>query len=383
MRIHEYQAKAILSEFGIPVPRGDVASTPEEAGRICSELGGKAVLKAQIHAGGRGRAGGIKMASSPLEAEEIAKNLLGTRLITPQTPPQGLPVSKVLVEEVVSSAQEIYLGMLIEKQPIFIASSEGGIEIEEVAKTSPEKIIRQPIDPLLGLQPFQKRKLAYELGLSPQIIPKVIDIIGKLYQVFISKDCSLAEINPLVITPEGKLFALDVKMNFDDNALFRHPEISQLRDPEQEEPLEVQALSLGLRNYVKLDGDIGCMVNGAGLAMSVLDLLILSGGRPANFLDIGTVNTTERVVNAFKVFLQDPNVKGVLINIFGGMARVDVIAKGLVEAYNTLNIPFPVVVRLAGTNVEEGKQILAQAKLPIIEAEDLNDAAIKIVKAVK
>jgi len=386
MRVHEYQAKAILSEFDIPIPAGGLATTPEEARHITEQLGGRAVLKAQIHAGGRGRAGGIKTASSPQEAEELAKSILGTWLITHQTPPSGLPVSKILVEEEVKAEGEIYLGIIVDGQrglPIFIASSEGGVEIEEVAKRSPEKIVRESIDPALGFQAFQRRKLAYGLGLPPNLASQVMDIMGKLYQTFMVKDCSLAEINPLVITPQGKLLALDAKLNFDDNALFRHPEIAKLRDQEQEDPLEVQALSLGLRNYVKLDGNIGCMVNGAGLAMSVLDLITLAGGKPANFLDIGTLNTTDRVVNAFKVFLQDPRVKGVLINIFGGMARVDVIAKGLVEAFSTLDIPFPVIVRLAGTNVEEGKQILAQSKLPIIEAEDLTDAANKVVQAVK
>jgi len=386
MKVHEYQAKQIISQYGIPVPRGGVAGTPEEAEAIARDIGGPVVIKAQIHAGGRGKAGGIRQAASPEEAARLARELLGSRLVTFQTTPQGLPVNRVLVEEALDVEQELYLGIVIDGQkgmPVVIASAAGGMEIEEVARESPEKVARVAVDPAIGFQPFLRRRLAYALGLSGNLFSRGLDLMDRLFRVFMEKDCSLAEINPLVVARDGRLLALDVKLNFDDNALFRHPELEELRDRSQEDPLELEALSLGLRNYIKLDGNIGCMVNGAGLAMAVLDLVTAAGGRPANFLDIGTLNTTERVVNAFKVFLADPDVKGVLINIFGGMARVDVIARGLVEAYRTMNVNIPVVVRLAGTNVEEGRQILAEAGLPIIEAQDLADAAGKAVAAVK
>jgi len=386
MKIHEYQAKALLGQFGIPVPKGSVAATLEEAKKIATELGGKAVIKAQVYAGGRGKAGGIKVANSPEEAEKLAGQLLGARLVTYQTTSEGMPVSKVLVEEAVEVKRELYLSIIVDSSrrlPVMIASEAGGMEIEEVARVSPEKILKVHVAPSVGFQPFQGRKLAYGMNLSVEQIRPATELIGNLYRLFWAKDCSLAELNPLVITADGRLLALDAKLNFDDNALFRHKDIQELHDPEQEDPLEVKAISLGVRNYIKLDGNIGCMVNGAGLAMAVLDLLTQAGGRPANFLDIGTVNTSDRVVNAFKIFITDPNVKAILVNIFGGMARVDVIAEGIVEAHKQMDIPVPVVIRLAGTNLEEGKRILAESGIKFIEALDFQDAARKAVAAAK
>ncbi len=386
MKIHEYQAKALLAQYGIPVPKGGIATTPEIAREVATGLGGKVVIKAQVHAGGRGKAGGIKIANSAEEAARLTEQILGTRLVTHQTTSEGVPVSKVLVEEVVNISKELYLSVIVDSTlqlPVMIASDAGGMEIEEVARISPEKIHKVVIDPVIGFQPFQGRKLAYKMNLPSEQVRQATQIMTSLYRLFQEKDCSLAEINPLVITTEGKLLALDAKLNFDDNALFRHKEIQEFYDPEQEDPLEVTALSLGVRNYIKLDGNIGCMVNGAGLAMAVLDLLTRVGGKPANFLDIGTVNTTERVVNAFKIFTSDPRVKAVLVNIFGGIARVDVIAQGIVEAYQKMNIPFPVVIRLAGTNVEEGKRILKESGISFIEAVDFMDAARKATEAAR
>lgn len=386
MKIHEYQAKALLAQFGVPVPKGGVAISAEEASKIAAELGGKAVIKAQVYAGGRGKAGGIKVANSPQEAGRLAEQMIGTRLVTHQTTPEGVPVSKVLVEEAVEVKRELYLSVIVDNSsrlPVMMASEAGGMEIEEVARVSPEKILKAYIDPATGFQPFQGRKLAYGLNLSPGQVRPATELMGNLYRLFWSKDCSLAEINPLVVTDDGRLLALDAKLNFDDNSLFRHKDIQELHDPEQEDPLEVKAISLGVRNYIKLDGNIGCLVNGAGLAMSVLDLLTQAGGKPANFLDIGTVNTPDRVVNAFKIFTTDPSVKAILVNIFGGMARVDVIAQGIVEAHKQMDIPVPVVIRLAGTNVEAGKRILAESGISFIEALDFQDAARKAVAAAK
>jgi succinyl-CoA synthetase beta subunit len=312
--------------------------------------------------------------------------VLGRRLVTSQTSAEGVPVSKVLVEEVVSIQQELYLSILIDgtsRMPLMMASEAGGMEIEEVAREAPEKIHRAYVDPVTGFQPFQGRKLAFSMNLSPALVRPAAELMVNLYRLFWSKDCSLAEINPLVVTTEGRLLALDAKLNFDDSAVFRHPELEKLRDPEQEDPLEVKAINYGIRNYIKLDGNIGCMVNGAGLAMAVLDIITLAGGKPANFLDIGTANTPERVVNAFKLFTTDPDVKAVLVNIFGGIARVDIIAQGIVEAFQQMEVTIPVVVRLAGTNVEEGKRILAESGLNLIQAVDLYDAAKKAVEAAK
>ncbi len=386
MKVHEYQAKALLSQFGIPIPRGDVATTAAEVREIASRLGGRVAIKAQVYAGGRGKAGGIRVAGSPEEAEGFAVEILGGRLITAQTTAEGVPVSKVLVEEAVNVERELYLSIVVDgttQLPVMIASEAGGVEIEEVAQATPEKILRAYIDPATGFQPFQGRRLSYGMNLSQDQLPSAVELMSNLYRLFHSQDCSLAEINPLAVTTDGKLLALDAKLNFDDNTLFRHHDIEELGDPEQEDPLEVRAISYGIKNYIKLDGNIGCMVNGAGLAMSVMDLITLAGGSPANFLDIGTLNTTDRVVNAFKVFTTDPSVKAVLVNIFGGMARVDVIAQGIVEAYQQMDISIPVVVRLAGTNVEEGERILAESGIGLIRASDFRGAAEKVVKAAR
>jgi succinyl-CoA synthetase beta subunit len=382
MKIHEYQAKALLSEFGIPVPKGALAATPAEARRIAAELGGKVAIKAQVYAGGRGKAGGIKAANTPEEAEKLAAQMLGTRLVTHQTTPEGAPVSKVLVEKAVSIQRELYLSIIVDgasMMPVMMASEAGGMDIEKIARVSPEKILKVYID-AADFQAFQGRKLAYRMNLSPAQIRPATSLMANLYKLFQAKDCSSAEINPLVVTADGELLALDAKLNFDDNALFRHSDIEQLHDSEQEDPLEVKANKLGIRNYIKMDGNIGCMVNGAGLAMAVMDLITQAGGRPANFLDIGTVNNTDRVIAAFKVFATDPNVKAILVNIFGGMARVDVIARGIVEAHKQMDVRLPLIVRLAGTNVDEGKRILAESEVRFIEATDFYDAARKAVE---
>ncbi|MBE9470079.1 MAG: ADP-forming succinate--CoA ligase subunit beta [Chloroflexi bacterium] len=386
MKVHEYQAKALLAQFGIPVPRGKVAYTPAEARGIAAELGCKVVIKAQVYAGGRGKAGGIKLANTPEEAEKAARDLIGTRLVTHQTGPEGVPVSKVLVEEASDVERELYLSILIDsttKLPLMMASEAGGVEIEQVAETTPEKIFKAYIYPGIGFEPFQGRKLAYGMNLSVNQVREAPKLMEGLYELLMTKDCSLAEINPLAVTVDGRLLALDAKVNFDDNALFRRKDIQELRDVEQEDPLEVQAREWGISNYVRMDGNIGCMVNGAGLAMAVNDLIQYCGGSAANFLDIGTLNTTDRVVNSFKMFKADSRVKAVLINIFGGMARVDVIAKGIVEAYQQMDIDFPVVVRLAGTNVDEGNRILAESGIDLIEAKDFYDGAYKAVEAAK
>ena len=386
LKVHEYQAKALLAQYGIPVPEGNIASTPAEAKKITAEIGGKVVIKAQVYAGGRGKAGGIKIVNGPQEAEGVARQLIGTRLVTHQTGPEGVPVSKVLVEEASDVSRELYLSILVDgmsRLPVVMASQAGGMEIEEVAQSAPEKILKSYVDPAIGLQPFQGRKLSYEMNLDGGQISEATRLMANLYRLFMDSDCSLAEINPLVVTAGGKLLALDAKLNFDDNALFRHKDIQKLQDKEQEEPLEIQARDWGINNYVKMDGDIGCMVNGAGLAMAVNDLVQYCGGRAANFLDIGTLNNTERVVNSFRMFVADHRIKAVLVNIFGGMARVDVIARGIVETYQQMNIPFPVVIRLAGTNLEEGERILADSGINFIRAEDFYDGARKVVEAAK
>jgi succinyl-CoA synthetase beta subunit len=386
MKIHEYQAKALLAECGIPIPEGAVATTPAEAKTIASKLGGKVAIKAQVYAGGRGKAGGIKVANSPEEAEKAAGQILGTRLVTHQTTAEGVPVSKVLVEKAMDVKRELYLSIIVDsasRMPVMMASEAGGMDIEEVAQKTPEKILKAFIDPTAGFQPFQGRKLAYGMNLTQEQMRPASSLMSNLYKLFKAKDCSLVEINPLVITADGNLLALDAKVNFEDNALFRHTDIEQLHDLEQEDPLEVKANELGVKNYIKMDGNIGCMVNGAGLAMAVMDLITHAGGRPANFLDIGTVNNVDRVISAFKVFTTDPNVKAIMVNIFGGMARVDTIAQGIVEANKQMDIKLPLVVRLAGTNVAEGKRILSESKLKFIEANDFYDAARKAVAAAK
>ncbi len=383
MKIHEYEAKGLLSKYGVPVPRGGVARTPVEARKIAADLGGKVVVKAQIHAGGRGKAGGIQTAASPDKAESLAAAMLGTRLQTHQTGPEGVPVNAVLIEEVVECAREIYLGIVVDSTvaaPLVIASEAGGMEIEEIATKAPEKIIRC-YTKTLELHAFQARELAFALNLNPEQIRPATQIMSGLYRLFVEKDCSLAEINPLAVSTDGRLLALDAKLNFDDNALYRHPDIADLQDPEQENPLEVEAKSQGITNYIKMGGNIGIVVNGAGLAMSVMDAIKYVGGEPANFLDIGTTNNPDRVVNAFKILTSDPNVKCILVNIFGGMARVDVIATGLVEAYRQMEIKVPVVVRLKGTNAAEGEQIIADSGLKLIRADTFREAIEAAVAA--
>ena len=384
MKIHEYQAKQVLAQFGVPVPKGRVARTPAEARQIAEELGGKVVVKAQIHAGGRGKGGGVKLANSAEEAEQVAGQILGMQLVTHQTGPEGQAVKSVLVEEQMQIERELYLSVILDSSiamPVIIASAAGGMDIEQVAATTPEQIIRVPVDPATGFQAHHGNEVAFALGLTGELLRPAVALVGGLVRAYYAKDASLAEINPLVVTADGRLLALDAKMNFDDNALYRHKDIQELRDIDEEDPLEVQAQELGINNYVKLDGNIGCVVNGAGLAMSTMDVIKYAGGEPANFLDIGTVNDPQRVVSSFKVILADPRVKAILINIFGGMARTDVIANGVVAAMTQMNLRHPVVVRLAGTNVEEGRRIIAESGLPIITADDLGEAAEKAVQA--
>ncbi len=384
MKIHEYQAKQIMSDYGVPIPKGRVVSTPQEARQVAQELGVPVVVKAQIHAGGRGKGGGIKLAGTPAQAEEAAKEIIGMRLVTHQTGPEGRIVQKVLVEEQIQAERELYLGIVVDSgsaRPVVMASEAGGVDIEQVAAKSPEKIHKAFVDPAVGFQPYEGRQLAFATNLGGDLLRPAVGLMSGLYKAFAAKDSSLAEINPLVVTGDGRLLALDAKMNFDDNALFRHPEIADLRDVDEEDPLEVQAEELGINNYVKLTGNIGCVVNGAGLAMSTMDAIKLAGGDPANFLDIGTVNDVGRVVNSFKILTADPDVKAILINIFGGMARVDVIAQGVVDAHKEMEIKVPVVVRLAGTNVEDGERILSEANLPLIRAIGLGEAAQKAVEA--
>ncbi|MBN1374605.1 MAG: ADP-forming succinate--CoA ligase subunit beta [Dehalococcoidia bacterium] len=384
MKIHEHQSKALLSVYGIPVPPGKIAVTPAEASRIAMDLGGKVVVKAQIYTGGRGKAGGIKTANNHDEAEKLTGELLDTRLVTHQTPPKGTPVRKVLIEKAITIQREMYLGIVIDgsiQMPVMIASSAGGMDIEEVARKNPEKIVKVTIDTVAGFQDFLGRKLAYGMGLSPEMVRPAVKLMSNLYRLFLAKDCTLAEINPLAVTKEGELIALDAKLNFDDSALFRHDDIRQYHDAEQVDPLEAIANELDIHSYVKLDGNIACMVNGAGLAMAVQDMISYVGGKAANFLDIGTINDPNRVVNSFQIFTTDPNVKAILLNIFGGITRADVIARGIIDAYSKMNIQIPVIVRLAGTNVTEGKRLLAESGINYIEATDLADAAHKAVAA--
>lgn len=380
MKIHEYQAKALFKNYGIPVPDGNMAGSPAEARKIASDIKRAVVIKAQVHTGGRGKGGGIKTAQNPDEAELQASLLFSKRLITPQTVPEGAKICKVLVEESSGVKQELYLGMMVDNSarlPLIIASSRGGMDIEEVSRAAPQEILKVFVEPYLPVPTFQLRKLCYGLKLDASLHSQAQNIISRLFQLFLEKDCSLAEINPLAVTDNGKLIALDARLEFDDNALFRHSDIASLSDPEQETDLEKLASNLQIKNYVKLDGNIGCMVNGAGLAMAVLDIINLVGGKAANFLDIGTLNNSERVVNAFKLFNSDESVKSVLVNIFGGMARADIIATGLVEASHAGLVKKPVIVRLAGTNVEEGKKILMDSGLPFIYAGDMYEAAIR------
>jgi len=386
MNIHEYQAKALIRKFGVAVPDGHVAYTADEAAEAARKLGaGLCVVKAQIHAGGRGKAGGVKVAKNAAEAQELARKMLGMTLVTHQTGPQGKVVKRVYVEAGCDIKRELYLGMLIDRatsRVTLMASAEGGMDIEEVAVKHPEKIIKVAIDPATGIQPFHGRRIAFGLGLSGNQVGSATRFILAMYRAFNELDCSIIEINPLVVTNAGDVLALDAKINFDDNALFRHADIEELRDPDEEDPAELEAAKHSL-NYIKLDGNIGCMVNGAGLAMATMDIIKLYGGTPANFLDVGGGATKERVTAAFKIILSDPNVEGILVNIFGGIMRCDVIAEGVVAAARELSLHVPLVVRLEGTNVDLGKKILAQSGLPILSADNLADAAEKIVKAVK
>src|SRR5256885_6776161 len=391
MNIHEYQAKELLEKFGVATPRGKVASTPEEAERIARELGDKnLVVKAQVHAGGRGKGtfkngfkGGVHVVNSAKEAREVAEKMLGQTLVTHQTGPAGRVVRKVLVAESVDIAREIYFAILRDRptaSALIVASTEGGVEIESVAAKSPEKIIRQAIDPLAGLQPFQARKIAKQLGFESSQLKNASKLFEGLYRTFIAFDCSMVEVNPLVVTTKGEVLALDAKFNFDDNALYRHPEIAALRDVAEEDPREVEASKHGL-NYIGLDGNIACLVNGAGLAMATMDIIKFYGGEPANFLDVGGGATEEQVTEAFKILIADKKVKAILVNIFGGIMKCDIIAQGIINAAKTLKLSVPLVVRLEGTNVEAGKKMIADSELAVIPADDLADAAQKAVKA--
>jgi succinyl-CoA synthetase beta subunit len=383
MKIHEYQAKRILKQFTVKAPEGRVVESPAEAYEAARKLGPPVAVKAQVHAGGRGKGGGIKIAKTPEEAETAARKMLGSRLVTPQTGPEGKQVRKLLVEQGLNIQKEYYLGIVIdrsEEKPVIMASSEGGVEIEEVARRNPEAILRVHVDPS-GLVPFQARRLAFGLGLDTKLSGRFAQFVSALYEAFRSTDASLAEINPLVLTAEGEFYALDAKMNFDDNAIFRHPDIADMRDFEEEEPLEIRASRYGL-NYIKLDGAVGCMVNGAGLAMATMDIIKLSGGSPANFLDVGGGASAEQVKNAFEILVADKNVRAVLINIFGGIMRCDVVAEGVVSAVKDVGVKIPVVVRLEGTNVEKGREILEASGLNFQVAQGMADAARKVCAAV-
>ena len=378
MKIHEYQSKDIFARYGIAVPKGRVATTPEEAAEIAEELGGRAVVKAQVHAGGRGKAGGIKLVDSPSEAAEAAEALIGSTLVTFQTGPEGVPIRSVLVEEVVDVETEMYVGMAIDgaaEGVVAIASAAGGMEIEEIAETAPEKIITVAIDPVLGLQPFQGRKLAYGLGVAPELNRPVAGLMASLYKLFEENDCSLVEINPLGVTPDGRVLAMDAKIDIDDDAMFRHHDLAGLRDVEQEDPLEVEASEFNI-SYVKLDGDVGCIVNGAGLAMATMDVTHAAGAAPANFLDIGGGADEAKVSKSLEIVLSDKSVKRVLVNIFGGILRCDVAARGFVMAAEKVPDKMrPMVVRMLGTNADEGRQTLADSGLDVVLVDDLNQAA--------
>jgi succinyl-CoA synthetase beta subunit len=389
MKIHEYQAKAILNKYGVAVPRGEMVGSREQAEAAAKSLfhegASGVVVKAQIHAGGRGKGGGVKIAKSVEEANELASKMLGMTLVTHQTGPEGRVVSRLLIEETLPIERELYLGIVLDRaeaKPVFMASQAGGMEIEQVAEENPDAILKEYITPGLGLEVFQARKLAFRLGLKAGQINQAVKFMTGLNKAFEETDSSLMEINPFITTTDGRLFALDAKMNFDDNALFRHPELKELRDITEEDPLEVEASKYSL-NYIKLDGNVGCMVNGAGLAMATMDIIKYAGGMPANFLDVGGGANAEQVTHAFEILLSDKNVKAVLINIFGGILRVDTLARGVVEAANKTKIQLPVVLRLEGTNVEQGREILQQSGLNFIVAETMKDAAEKVVAAAK
>jgi len=384
MKIHEYQGKAILAEYGVPVPRGLVARTPDEAEAAARELGTDVVVvKAQIHAGGRGKGGGVKLARSPEEAREIASQILGMNLVTHQTGPEGREVKTLLIEEGLPIDKEFYLGITLDRvtgKNVFMASAAGGMDIEKVAAETPELILKETIDPSVGFRGFQARKLAFGLGIPNDLINQAAKFMSTLYEAYEKSDASLVEINPFLLTKDNRLIALDAKLNFDDNAMFRHKDYAELRDLNEEEPLEIEASKYDL-NYIKLDGNIGCMVNGAGLAMATMDIIKLAGGEPANFLDVGGGASQERVEQAFKILLADENVKAVLINIFGGIVRCDTVANGVVSAAKNLDISIPIVARLEGTNVEEGRRVLRESGINIQTAEGMRDAAEKVVAA--
>src|SRR3954451_2738022 len=393
MNIHEYQAKELLQKFGVATPKGKSAATPEEAEQAARELGtDNLVVKAQIHAGGRGKGtfangfkGGVHLCKSPAEAREVASKMLGQTLVTHQTGAAGRVVNKVLVAESAEIAREIYFAILLDRAtaaPLIVASTEGGVEIETVAVRSPEKIIRESVDPLAGLQPFQTRKLAKKLHFESSQLKAASKLFDGLYRTFIGLDCSMVEVNPLVVTAQGEVLALDAKFSFDDNALFRHTEVAAMRDVAEEDPREVEASQHGL-NYIGLDGNIACLVNGAGLAMATMDIVKFYGGNPANFLDVGGSATEEQVTEAFKILISDQNVEAILVNIFGGIMKCDVIAQGIISAAKTVKLSVPLVVRLEGTNVEAGKELIAESGLSVITADDLGDAAEKVVKAAK
>jgi len=386
MNIHEYQAKEILRKYGVAVPRGKVAFSVEEAEAAARELGGSIfVVKAQIHAGGRGKAGGVKLAKSVEEVKKYTAEMLGKKLVTHQTGPEGKEVRRVLIEEGIDIARELYLGIVLDRSVsrlVFMASTEGGVEIEKVAAEKPAAILKEYVDPKIGLQPFQARKIAFGLGLEGEQVKNAVKFILSLYRAFVESDASLAEINPLVVTGSGQVLALDAKMNFDDSALYRHSDIQEMRDLHEEDPLEVEASKYHL-NYIKLDGNVGCMVNGAGLAMATMDIIKLAGGMPANFLDVGGGANVETVTNGFKIILSDPNVKAILINIFGGIVRCDRVAKGIIEAAKLVDINVPMVIRLAGTNAEEAAQLLKESTMNFEVAQTLEEAAYKVVGTLK
>lgn len=386
MKIHEYQAKELFKKYSIPIPDGGVAFSPDEATGIAEKLGGfPVVVKAQIHAGGRGKGGGVKLANSPDEVESIAKQIIGMNLVTHQTGPEGKQVKKILVEQGLNIENELYLGITQDRATakiVIMASEAGGIDIETVAAETPEKVIKVYIDPLVGIQPFHCRQAAFGLNLAPSVMKQFVPMLTKLYSLFVDYDCSLVEINPLVITAQEAVVALDAKIGFDDSALFRHGDIQELRDLEEEEPLEIEASRFDL-NYIKMDGNVGNMVNGAGLAMATMDIIKLAGAEPANFLDVGGGASAEMVENGFRIILSDKNVKGILINIFGGILRCDVLANGVVQAAQKIGIKVPVVIRMEGTNVEEGRRILSESGLNLTTAADLKDAAQKVAQFVK
>ena len=377
MKIHEYQAKELMAKYGIPVPRGGMAASPDEARKVAEELGGNVVVKAQVHAGGRGKAGGVKVVDNPDDAAEFTGSILGKQLVTFQTGPEGVPVNSVLVEETMDIAQELYVAIVLdpsERRPVVIASAAGGMEIEQVAEETPEKIIRAVVDPTVGLQPFQGRSLAYGIGVPAELVRPTADLIVKLYRLMVDLDCSQVEINPLVVTGDGRVLPVDAKLNLDDDAMFRHKDLTDLRDASQEDPLESRAHDIGVI-YVRLDGDVGCLVNGAGLAMATMDIVTAVGASPANFLDVGGGADEERIRAAVGILLSDPNVKRVLVNIFGGILRNDVLARGLVGAYEDTGSKAPIIARMLGTNVEEGRQILLDSGLDVTVVETLKDTA--------